>query len=107
VIAGAHTAVDILQEVCLTTLYVSSKLHDTLKKPIAIILASYSLRFPHLVKRGSTVDPSAVDPAMLEHDRKRVLSVERLVLETMCFHFGVQMPFTAVVKLGRALGREF
>lgn len=92
-------------EVALTTLYVASKLHDTLKKPRDIILVSYALRFPQLVKRGGAhVDITAVDPAMLERERRRVLSIERLVLETMCFAFGVAVPFALVVKIGKKLG---
>lgn len=87
----------------MTTLYVACKLHDTLKKPRDIILASYALRFPHLVRK-TAVDVSAVDPATLEAERKRVLSVERLVLETLCFAFGVAVPFPFVVKIGRRLG---
>ncbi|BEI84882.1 hypothetical protein CcaverHIS002_0502830 [Cutaneotrichosporon cavernicola] len=90
-------------EVSLTTLYVACKLHDTLKKPRDIILASYALRFPHLIRK-TTVDISAVDPATLEAERRRVLSVERLVLETQCFAFSVAVPFTYVVKIGRNLG---
>lgn len=80
-------------------------MHDTLKKPRDIILASYALRFPHLVRKSSSsVDISAIDPATLEAERKRVLSVERLVLETICFSLGVAVPFPYVVKLGRRLG---
>lgn len=97
-------------ETAVSTLYVSAKLHDTLKKPRDIILASYALRYPHLVKKG-TVDPASVDPKMLERERKRVLSVERLVLETICFSFwaGVGVAFGDVVKIGRRLGasKEF
>jgi CTD kinase subunit beta len=91
------------QEVALSTLYVSSKLHDTLKKPRELILASYAIRFPQLVKKGA-VDPAAIDPNVLEGERKRVLSIERLVLETMCFRFGVQSGLGVVIKLGKALG---
>ncbi|GMK55631.1 hypothetical protein CspeluHIS016_0206870 [Cutaneotrichosporon spelunceum] len=90
-------------EVSLTTLYVACKLHDTLKKPRDIILASYALRFPHLIRK-TTVDVSAVDPATLEAERRRVLSVERLVLETQCFALTVAVPFPYVIKLGRRLG---
>jgi CTD kinase subunit beta len=91
--------------VALSVLYVASKLHDTLKKPRDIILASYAIRYPNLVKKG-VVDPSAVDPNMLEGERKRVLSIERLVLETICFKFGVDVGLDLVVKLGRALEGE-
>lgn len=41
---------------------------------------------------------------MLERERRRVLSIERLVLETMCFAFGVAVPFALVVKIGKKLG---
>lgn len=87
----------------MSVLYVASKLHDTLKKPRDIILASYAIRFPQLVKKG-VVDPTAVDPSMLESERKRVLGIERLVLETMCFKFGVDVGLDLVVKIGRGLG---
>jgi CTD kinase subunit beta len=84
---------------------VASKLHDTLKKPRDIILASYAVRFPQLVKKG-VVDPTAVDPNMLEGERKRVLGIERLVLETVCFKFEVDVGLDLVVKIGKGLGCE-
>ncbi|ORX33632.1 cyclin-like protein [Kockovaella imperatae] len=89
-------------EVSLTVLYVSSKLHDTLKKPRDIILASYALRFPQLVKKGQ-VDIGAVDQNVLEGERQRVMNIERLVLETMCFKFGVHFGLGLVVKLSKTL----
>jgi len=95
-----------LQEVSLSCLYVSSKLHDTLKKPRDIILASYSLRYPNLVKKG-TIDPTALDARMLEDERLRVLTVERLVLETICFKFGVDSALGIVIKIAKALECEW
>jgi CTD kinase subunit beta len=94
--------------VCLSTLYVASKLHDTLKKPRDIILASYPLRFPHLVKKSGSgaVDPSAIDPHVLEAERARVLGIERLVLEGVCFMFGVQ-GLEGVIRIARALECEW
>ena len=88
-----------MQQVALSTLYVSSKLHDTLKKPRDIILASYAIRFPHLVRKGVV----EADPNMLEGERKTVLGIERLVLETLCFKFRVDVGLNMVVKLARAL----
>ena len=93
-------------ELSLTTLYVSSKLHDTLKKPRDIILASYAIRFPHLVKKGQ-VDPGGVDPNVVENERQRVMSIERLVLETMCFKFGIEVGLGLVVKIGKRLKGGF
>lgn len=43
---------------------------------------------------------------MLEGERKRVLGIERLVLETMCFKFGVDVGLDLVVKIGSGLGGE-
>lgn len=40
----------------------------------------------------------------VEHDRQRLLAVERLILETICFNFTSKMPFPYVFKLGRKLG---
>ena len=95
------------QEVCLSTLYVASKLHDTLKKPRDIILASYPLRFPHLVKKssggGGTLDAAAIDAHAVEQERSRVLGIERLVLEGVCFMFGVD-GMEGVVRIARGLG---
>lgn len=44
-------------------LYVSTKMHDTLKKPRDILMASYSVRFPELALKvmGGEVE---VDPAV-------------------------------------------
>lgn len=50
------------------------------------------------------MDVNAIDPAVLEHERKRVLAIERLVLETICFAFRVAVPFPLVVKFGKRLG---
>ena len=44
------------------------------------------------------------DIQTVEHDRQRLLAVERLILETICFNFTSKMPFPYVFKLGRKLG---
>lgn len=43
---------------------------------------------------------------MLEDERAKVLGVERLILETICFKFGVDVGLAGVVKIGKALGCE-
>ncbi|WWC87796.1 uncharacterized protein L201_002688 [Kwoniella dendrophila CBS 6074] len=90
-------------EVALSTLYVSSKLHDTIKKPREIILASFPIRYPNLVRKG-TIDVATAEANGLEHERKRVLACERLVLETMGFKFGVETGLRGVIKIGKKLG---
>ncbi|KAI9632506.1 cyclin-like protein [Dioszegia hungarica] len=93
------------RDVSLATLYVSSKLHDTLKKPRDIILASYPLRYPHLIaqRKGGVLDPALVDVAALEAERGRVLGIERLVLESVCFRFAVGGGLGWVVKIAKRL----
>jgi CTD kinase subunit beta len=41
---------------------------------------------------------------MVDQDRQRLLAVERLILETICFNFTSRMPFPYVIKIGRAFG---
>jgi len=43
---------------------------------------------------------------MLEDERLRVLTVERLVLETICFKFGIDSALGIVIKIAKALERE-
>lgn len=57
------------------------------------------------MKKG-TIDPTALDARMLEDERLRVLTVERLVLETICFKFEVDTAVSIVVKIAKALERE-
>jgi len=44
-----------------------------------------------------------MDPVTVEQDRQRLLAVERLVVETICFNFTSRMSFPYVIKLGRVL----
>ncbi|KAF5369429.1 hypothetical protein D9758_002796 [Tetrapyrgos nigripes] len=94
-------------DVCLAALYVSTKMHDTLKKPREILANSYSVRFPELAGKSKNpsgeVDLDTMDPQVVEHDRQRLLAVERLILETICFNFTSRMPFPYVIKIGKAL----
>jgi CTD kinase subunit beta len=106
----------------LAALYVSSKMHDTLKKPREILMISYAVRFPELAAKSKTVGGDVdVDPTVgvdariswcqyfnfllktVENDRQRLLAVERLILETICFNFTSRMAFPYVIKLGRKL----
>jgi len=94
-------------DVTLASLYVSTKMHDTLKKPRELLAVAYAIRLPELAAKsknaGGEVDLELLDPATVEHDRQRLLAVERLILETICFNFTSRMPFPYVIKIGRAL----
>jgi len=55
-----------MQDVTLAALYVSSKMHDTLKKPREILMASYSVRFTEqAAKSMSIVGEIDMDPAVV------------------------------------------
>ena len=43
------------QDVTLAALYVSTKMHDTLKKPREILMISYAVRFPELAAKSKTL----------------------------------------------------
>ncbi|KAJ7761577.1 cyclin-like protein [Mycena maculata] len=95
-------------DVSLASLYVSTKMHDTLKKPRELLAVSYAIRFPDLVAKskhpGGEIDLDAMDQQVVERDRQRLLAIERLLLETVCFNFTSRMPFPYVIKLGKAFG---
>ncbi|KAJ8080487.1 RNA polymerase II C-terminal domain kinase beta subunit [Marasmius tenuissimus] len=97
-------------DVALAALYVSAKMHDTLKKPRELLAVSYGVRYPELAAKSKhpagDVDLDAMDPALVEHDRQRLLAVERLILETICFNFTSRMPFPYVIKIGKELGAD-
>ncbi|KAI6000987.1 hypothetical protein F5J12DRAFT_844169 [Pisolithus orientalis] len=70
-----------------------------------ILMVAYAVRFPELAAKSKTIGGEVdMDPMTVEHDRQRVLAVERLILETICFNFTSKMPFPYVIKLGRKLG---
>ncbi|KZV73665.1 cyclin-like protein [Peniophora sp. CONT] len=90
-----------LNEVSLASLYVSTKMHDTLKKPREILMASYAVRFPELAAKSKLGGEIDMDPNVVLQDLQRLLGVERLLLETICFNFTSRMPFPYVIKVGR------
>ena len=53
------------QDVSLASLYVSTKMHDTLKKPRELLAVSYAVRFPELAAKsklpGGEVDLDSMD----------------------------------------------
>ncbi|TKY88877.1 hypothetical protein EX895_002118 [Sporisorium graminicola] len=147
----------VVHEIAVASLFVAAKLNDTHKKPRDLLLASYALRFPQLVKGGgatsgqdaaSAVDELAfptlagqkrkhsaaivesstgrsnggdtsspkplamaigsvgegdIDPLILETDRKRLMALEKLILESLCFNFhsNANIALKMVIKLGR------
>lgn len=112
------------QQVALAAILVACKLNDTLKKAREVIVASFPIRFPDLVKApppssnsSSTttyhlslagISESDVDPQVLESERTKVLSLERTMLESIGYGFRIRQNVEhvgkGVLKLGRAWG---
>ncbi|EAU86072.2 hypothetical protein CC1G_07151 [Coprinopsis cinerea okayama7 len=94
-------------DVCLAALFVSTKMHDTLKKPRDLLAVAYGIRNPELAARSKhptgEVDLDTMDPQLVESDRARLLAIERLMLETICFNFTARLPFPYVIKIGRVM----
>jgi len=68
-------------------------------------MVSYAVRFPELVAKSKSIGGEIdIDPNTVEHDRQRLLAVERLALETICFNFTSRMSFPYAIKLGRMFG---
>lgn len=126
-------------EVGIACLVVAAKMNDTPKKSREVILSSWALRYPELVRsvplgkvaanQGSRgvanslsappavpaamsglgiVSESDVDPNVLETERKRILALESLVLQTIAFDFNVQTTdnLLLTVKLAKKYGAD-
>ncbi|KAH9924278.1 cyclin-like protein [Epithele typhae] len=91
-------------DVCLAVLLVSCKIHDTLKKTRDLLLAAHGVRNPDRAARakamGGEID---VDPMELDGNRQRLLAVERLVVETICYNFNTRVPFSYIIKMARGI----
>ncbi|KAH7098862.1 cyclin-like protein [Auriculariales sp. MPI-PUGE-AT-0066] len=91
-------------DVTMAALYVATKIQDTHKKPREILMASYAIRFPELAAKVKAIGGDIEIAAdTVEADRQRLLAVERLILECICFKFTLRTPFSYVVKFGRVL----
>lgn len=72
----------------ISCLLVSSKLEDTLKKLREIQLAAYQIR---RLEEGFSLSSAEAEPepSLLEGDRGKLIGIERLILETVCFNFNL------------------
>ncbi|GJJ15549.1 hypothetical protein Clacol_009827 [Clathrus columnatus] len=92
-------------DVALASLYASTKMNDTLKKPQDLLMVSYIVRYPDLAAKSKAVGGEvAMNPEKVEQDRVRLLGIERYILETICFNFNTRIPFPYVIKIAKAIG---
>ncbi|TIB72766.1 hypothetical protein E3Q24_01422 [Wallemia mellicola] len=90
-------------DVAVVATFVSAKMHDTLKKLHQVVAVSMHIRFPEKFKNPS------VDDNLFEAEKKRLLPIERLLLESISFSFKLKRPFDILVKLCRLfkVSKEF
>ncbi|KAF9579644.1 hypothetical protein BGW38_004019 [Lunasporangiospora selenospora] len=100
-----HSVPDSGNEVVMACLFVSCKVEDTIKKLKDIMTVTYTYRHPEV----SDWDPESKEG---EEQRKRVLSYEKLVLESICFDFRITHPYKYIIKFvklmngSKALARQ-
>ncbi|CEI97973.1 hypothetical protein RMCBS344292_12093 [Rhizopus microsporus] len=83
------------QDISVTCLFVASKIEETIKKLKDIFVAVHSVKYP---------DSKELDPEHIAEDRKRrIISYEKLVLETACFNFQLRHPYEYVIKFTKWL----
>ncbi|ORX89089.1 cyclin-like protein [Basidiobolus meristosporus CBS 931.73] len=84
--------------VSIACLFVACKIEETFKKLSDILAATYEAAHPG--KHMNLDSPEA------EEKRKRIISYERLIIETLCFDFRVQHPFKYIIKFVRKLNGD-
>ncbi|KAI8970777.1 cyclin-like protein [Pilobolus umbonatus] len=78
------------QDISVTCLFVASKIEETIKKLKDIFVAVHSVKYP---------DSKELDPEHVSEDRRRkIISYEKLLLETLCFDFQLRHPYEYVIK---------
>ncbi|PLW31308.1 hypothetical protein PCASD_13647 [Puccinia coronata f. sp. avenae] len=94
-----------LHDVSIATVWLASKLEDTLKKLREIQLAAWLVR--NIQEGGNGLGEP--EPSILEAERHRLSGIERLLLESVCFDFGSGKPaggrdvFGYLIGIGRRL----
>ena len=106
-----------VHEVALACLFAASKLNDTPKRIHDLLLTSYALRYPELLAPPSGADSAMdwvahahlgegdVDAESLAQERARLLTLERLLLQCICFQF--EMRSTRILRTTVKIARHW
>lgn len=74
----------------MTCIFVASKIEETIKKLKDILVAVHSVKYP---------DGRELDHEQISEDRKKkIISYEKMLLETVSFDFQLRHPFEYVIK---------
>ncbi|ORX50914.1 cyclin-like protein [Hesseltinella vesiculosa] len=86
-------------DLCITALFVASKMEENTKKLKDVYVVAHALRYPKIQE---------LDPEKVSDDRlSRVGDYERQMLETLCFNFQIDHPYVYIVKFAKLLEKEF
>ncbi|UZO05366.1 uncharacterized protein OCT59_025720 [Rhizophagus irregularis] len=83
-------------DLCITCLFVSTKIEETYKKLKDILVAAYQVKHPE----GPEIN---AESQTLEEQRRRVIQNERTIVETICFDFQFVLPHKLLVKFVKKL----
>ncbi|CAG8517351.1 9050_t:CDS:10 [Diversispora eburnea] len=78
-------------DLSITCLFVATKIEETYKKLRDILIEAYKVRHPEILDVNS-------DSQIFEEQRKRIIQMERLVVETICFDFHICPPHQLLMK---------
>ncbi|KAK9448588.1 cyclin-like protein [Limtongia smithiae] len=87
-----------VNDTALACLFVAAKMQDTLKKLKDILVASQQV-----LRRSSPAALIDADSPYIEEQRRRLIPLERHVLETMSFDFRMGHPQKYLIKFAKAL----
>ncbi|KAI8089340.1 cyclin-like protein [Halteromyces radiatus] len=80
-------------DLCITCLFVGSKIEETIKRLKDIYIVAHSVRHPK---------SQELEPDEIPEDRiRRINEYEKLLLETLCFNFQIKHPYEYIVKFAR------
>ncbi|CAO3639612.1 unnamed protein product [Cunninghamella blakesleeana] len=82
-------------EVCITCLFVGSKIEETIKKLRDIYIVAHSVRYP----KHQELDPESISDDRLA----KIIEYEKLLLETLCFNFQLKHPYEYIVKFSKRI----
>ncbi|KAI8075146.1 cyclin-like protein [Gongronella butleri] len=85
-------------DVCITALFVGSKMEESIKKLKDIYVVAHAVRYP----KNPELDPEKVSEERLA----RICECERQMLETLSFNFHVSHPYNYIVKFAKLLQKE-